>query len=1441
MASIIKNNNLGNFADLSAVWSIHPEGGREGDYLTINREEYSWDKYERDWVKVGSSSGGGGHASEGSIVEGDLSVGGNLDVGGNAHIHGDLTIDGELNVPGGERFKGQSSYKSIVFCRSESRPDAPTGGSFSNPLPDGRLWKDGVPQGNNPIWMSSRVFTSDGQPPEEDAWSVPSLMSDAENFDVEFSNAPASSVPTAPNSSNLNYLWFDPVRNPSAPWDKMNWMATRTKSLDSQGNAVWSSWTIVLIKGESGEGVQTVYKVTTGSTPSISGTAYPPEGWYKDVDSLTLNTGDVLWMSERRFESGAWSAWSSPIRISGEDGDAGKDGTDIHFIYKRMNRLPNTGGNVDSAPSDPTQEGWVESPLGVDATHRYEWMCQRIKGPNDTNWGAWNGPFVWSAWGEKGTDGDGVEYVFIRSKSIGAGPGLDATNTDSNSHTASDREYLPRATSTLIDVEDNNSVKEYTDGPTGVNPTYPYEWVAMRRQVNGVWQAFGTPALWACYSEEHTVEISDDGYWIIDGVTTDKRATGVNIKGRVDVYLDSDAESGQKSLETYPKSLTGDDELQVGDCWIVESGTDGDSNDISGHLFICVNPSGTSITTMWQDLGEFKGDPGQSQYMHLAWAERVTFNPFSVVNPTRDPAAGRNYDWMGIKVTNGENDTPGWSEYKWNYLKGKDGMDVEYVYIRTKVNTAPTITEAANQNDEHLPVVGNQSDYTSVDMIDYNTGNTFWDDPNGVEERWPYEWMSKREKTNGVWGPFLQTARLWAKWGEPGKDAVMVKTDPAVVIVDADEDGKIAAQTSYDVKCWLYKGGAAVAPIVGSCSASYNGSPLTPVSLFVDVQDPYVTYRVILPAATTLTNKDLYVELANNECSASTKVPITIVKRGQQGQSVLRSTVFRYYTPTTQNPVPAAPTGGDYLHPAGVNESEWSDGIPSTGSGPLWMSHRLFTSDGAAPQESTWSTPVMAQDIEDKVDIEYSPEPIGTAPEAPDGTNQSGSGNNQIWYDRTLDEDADWSSMNWMAIRYRESASASWSDWVISQIRGEKGDDGAGQAYVETDVDQIVIDCGPDGKPKANDIITKSITAKLKWGTEDCNLVTTGTPKCSITEDTAGSISVNYPISSGSNKKSAVIGYTIGSQGIAGTPPTFPVLSSGLITILLVGTDSNSVQHIATKTIPVIANVQGATGNVGPVLRFRGEWSSSETYTFNDTFRDCVKHNDVYYILSQRHDGTTTEPYNGSNIWTSMGGDMKFFATELLLAENAVITLLSSNTLIFTNEDGNKTAGINEDGQGSFKTYYPDSGRLRKDDNANGWTYYYDDDINNTLLWMLGPSGVIIHPNTVESWDIIRLHYFGTNVSSVPSPSSGATWDAPTNYYQYSNSAGGDYNGKVFKAHSSGQTPAQSTIADNGYYTPDAGIRNMNNGDDTPEYVFTLYKIEGGIIKERKEVSSNDV
>ena len=42
-------NNLGSFSSIDAVWAKYPEGGKEGDFLTIGGVKHRWNKYDQIW------------------------------------------------------------------------------------------------------------------------------------------------------------------------------------------------------------------------------------------------------------------------------------------------------------------------------------------------------------------------------------------------------------------------------------------------------------------------------------------------------------------------------------------------------------------------------------------------------------------------------------------------------------------------------------------------------------------------------------------------------------------------------------------------------------------------------------------------------------------------------------------------------------------------------------------------------------------------------------------------------------------------------------------------------------------------------------------------------------------------------------------------------------------------------------------------------------------------------------------------------------------------------------------------------------------------------------------------------------------------------------------------------------------------------------------------
>lgn len=142
------------------------------------------------------------------------------------------------------QYGGTTSFTSNIFKRSSTKPNKPGAneGSFLHPVPTG--WSDGIPAGTDSIWITSRIFSSNGQYPQQEEWSDVQLMSDTESFDVEFS--PIESNPGTPTTNPNN--WYDPTTDVNANWANMIWMATRTKS-----NGVWGNWNIIKVKGEKGD------------------------------------------------------------------------------------------------------------------------------------------------------------------------------------------------------------------------------------------------------------------------------------------------------------------------------------------------------------------------------------------------------------------------------------------------------------------------------------------------------------------------------------------------------------------------------------------------------------------------------------------------------------------------------------------------------------------------------------------------------------------------------------------------------------------------------------------------------------------------------------------------------------------------------------------------------------------------------------------------------------------------------------------------------------------------------------------------------------------------------------------------------------------------------------------------------------------------------------
>lgn len=461
-------------------------------------------------------------------------------------------------------------------------------------------------------------------------------------------------------------------------------------------------------------------KPVGGSWNSDTNVFTPPTGWY----TTDQNMVGTIWMSWAVFQTTGTiqGEWSTPVRITGENGKDGQDGKSIEFIYKVSNRVPNSSDKPSSVNEDGNvPDGWTDHPTGVSESNQYEWMCVRTK--TDDLWSDWNGPTVWSKWGANGKDGDGVEYIYKRT----------TTN-------------LSPDRPTEVSQEDDFVPEGWTDDPTGVNENNMYEWVCVRKYKEGIWSEFSNPALWAKWGEKG--EPGKDGN---DG-------TSVNIKGEVasEDQLPESAQPGDAYV------VNGDLYVWDGLRWNNIGGIKGPAGDSAyvhiafadgvvtddsgavtqvygftttgstvGKAYIgtysdhTVADSQDPLVYKWQknkgDQGNegpqgVPGDPGADGITLYTWIRYAEDANGTGISNSPD---GKSYIGLAYnKETASESNNP--SDYTWSKITGKDGVagpageDGKTLYTWIKyADTMPsssssTIYDIPNQNTKYIGIAVNK-------------------------------------------------------------------------------------------------------------------------------------------------------------------------------------------------------------------------------------------------------------------------------------------------------------------------------------------------------------------------------------------------------------------------------------------------------------------------------------------------------------------------------------------------------------------------------------------------------------------------------------------------------------------------------------------------------------------------------------------------------------
>ena len=550
--------------------------------------------------------------------------------------------------------------------------------------------------------------------------------------------------------------------------------------------------------------------------------------WISDSDAND-NDGDgsnksIIWQSTAIYnDKGIVSPWTKPIRITGENGEPGSDGNNIEFIYTlRTHAWVNAEPPVSVNENKHVPDGWTGSPSGINDKYKYEYMCQRRKNA-DGIWNDWEGPTIWSRWGDDGKDGDGVEYAYLTTN--GSEPNF-RLDVDIDSEAYQTPEYRPFAqeknqAGEWVDIQDDNgeSIRWY-DNPRQIDSEdNRAQWVIIRKrrteegESKAKWGEFSSPALWSMYGQK-----GDPG---VEGLNVYERkmyqAYNVNDEPEVNAPYDFDpgfewgtavpVEKGDNEgiwcIEAYIKLMTikqddGTVKYEQQLCWydgktdkrvineetgtedyprwsipyIIEGRDGADFVHNREEIYICVGlddegkPMIPDVPIDNEKQEDHYIPGGWTQYMEGLSEDTPVCYMCYRDRELKDKWWGEWSDWKGPFIYNQLGST---GPAGLDGTDGRDGEGVEYCYFLTFDDTPPIAYVPPEDYDNGNYQLSDYCPYADSDR------NLRWsDEPQGVDEGNPYEWVisrHKRETRDEVveWDNFSEPA-IYAKWGFNGKD-----------------------------------------------------------------------------------------------------------------------------------------------------------------------------------------------------------------------------------------------------------------------------------------------------------------------------------------------------------------------------------------------------------------------------------------------------------------------------------------------------------------------------------------------------------------------------------------------------------------------------------------------------------------------------------------------
>lgn len=293
----------------------------------------------------------------------------------------------------------------------------------------------------------------------------------------------------------------------------------------------------------------------------------------------------------------------------------------------------------------------------------------------------------------------------------------------------------------------------------------------------------------------------------------------------------------------------------------------------------------------------------------------TTTNDGRRITQTQD--GGRTYGY----ILSGESNTEEYDLLVQSGKDGSDGTDYERVFIHTTEENRPS-TPATSQTDDYIP-------------------SGWHDNPIGVSESLPFEWISERKKRNGIWSNF-STPALWAKYGFDGIDGAEGVAGTSIVwkgdfsSAPSSPQNGWAYKNTTDKKSYVYQDGQWYQMTIDGIDGK-NGKDGLSIVWKGDLQSPPSNPQINWAYRDTNNGR---VYIWNGTAWSLMVVDGSDGADGAAGSNGL--SVFITYNDSTSQP--SVPTGNGTTGGWHTNAT----------SGAIWMSQKVASS----ASDGTWGTPI---------------------------------------------------------------------------------------------------------------------------------------------------------------------------------------------------------------------------------------------------------------------------------------------------------------------------------------------------------------------------------------------------------------------------------------------------------------------------------------------------